>query len=198
MKKALFIFSLLLLLPGWKQSPFVLEPPDYRHLVDAKTGFYVHREVELRVDAKRFGTRPENAARGAKPVLETAHFFPGGTSSSNFIRKQFEKRGSYRVWRETTHLTDDDVKGKTSLGANLSWEKPGSVSAADALELFRFPPPETGQLNNWSPWFEANSRRAGVFGWHAEVHEKAPEAVKKPRYPFQVRFRLVLSKRMYP
>jgi hypothetical protein len=159
---------------------------------------YVHREVELRVNADRLKSRPGDAAPGAASELGTSHFFPGGTGSSNFIRSKYERRGKYLVWREVTQLSDYDLKGKTSLGANIRWEKDGAVTVTDALEFFPFPPPDSSQLENWSPWVEAGSRREGVFGWHAEVREHPAETVTKPAYPFQMRFRLVLSRRMYP
>ena len=37
-----------------------------------------------------------------------------------------------------------------------------------------------------------------LFGWHAEANKHAAETVTAPFYSFQMRFRLVLSQRMYP
>lgn len=197
-KKVLLILLPFLLFLACSHAQFVLEPPDFTNLIDPKSGLYVHREIELRVNAKRLESPPEDAAKGATSKLVSHSFFPLGVSSGPFIASKYEKIGNDLVWRATTHLSDNDFKGKTSLGANVSWEKIGSVTISDALEIFKFPPPKADQIDNWSPWVEAGSRRSGNFAWHAEANKHEPEKISAPHYPFQMRFKLVLSKRMYP
>ncbi|MGR9074261.1 MAG: hypothetical protein ACU833_14470 [Gammaproteobacteria bacterium] len=183
---------------GCSQDSFVLEPPDHKNLVHVESGLYVHREVELRVNAARLETPPDDAAPGAVPVLVAHHFFSLGTRSASFIPSNYERRDDDLVWSEVTHVSDEDFEGNTALGASVRWEKDGAVSMTDVLEIFPFPPPETGQIDHWSPWAEASARREGVFGWHAEANKHAAETVPAPLYPFEYRFRLVLSRRMYP
>jgi hypothetical protein len=183
---------------GCSPDPFILEYPDRTNLVHAESGLYVHREVELRVNAARFDFPPDDAAPGAMPELDTSHFFPLGVSGANFIRSNYEQRGDNRVWSEVVHLSNDDVKGRTSLGACVRWEKDGAVTVSDAFEIFPWPPPDMSQIDTWSPWVEASNRREGTFAWHAEANKHEPETVAAPAYPFQMRFRLVLSQRMYP
>lgn len=185
------------LLFGCGPDPFTLEYPDRTNLVHTESGLYVHREVELRVNAARFEFPPDDAAPGAAPELDTSHFFPLGVSSANFIRSNYEQRGDNLVWSEVIHLSNDDVKGRTSLGACVRWEKDGAVTVSDAFEIFPWPPPDTSQIDTWSPWVEASNRREGIFAWHAEANKHEPETVTAPAYPFQMRFRLVLSQRMY-
>jgi hypothetical protein len=84
------------------------------------------------------------------------------------------------------------------VGAQVRWEKEGAARVYDALEVFDFPLPDVSQIDTWSPWVESNRRREGSFGWHAEANKHDPETVAGPAYPFKMRFRLVLSKRMYP
>jgi len=186
------------LLCGCSPDPFTLEFPDRRHLVHTESGLYVHREVELRVNAARFEFPPDDAAPGAVPELNPSHFFPLGVSSANFIRSHYEQRGDNLVWSAVIHLSNYDVKGRTSLGACVRWEKDGAVTVSDALEIFPWPPPDMSQIDTWSPWVEASNRREGTFAWHAEANTHEPETVTAPAYPFQMRFRLVLSQRMYP
>ena len=66
------------------------------------------------------------------------------------------------------------------------------------LEIFGYPLPDASQIDTWSPWVEAGSSREGSFGWHAEANKHPEESPPAPTYPFEMRFRLVLSKRMYP
>lgn len=187
----------LVLLFGCKQGQFAIESPEHNNLVHVESGLYVHRETELRVNAARFGTPPADAAPGAAPGLAASRFFPSGVSSAYF-RPLKEEREGYLAWVEVSHLSRDDLNGETARGVHVRWERDGAVTAYDVLEIFRFPPPDISQLNNWSTWFEASSRRKGSFGWHAEAHKHAAETPAAPAHPFQVRFRLVLSPRMYP
>jgi hypothetical protein len=182
---------------GCEPRQFILEPPDKTSLVHLESGLYVHRETELQVNAARFRTPPEGAASGAVPELATTRFFPLGAKSAYF-KTSAERRGDRLVWKEVLNLGKYDFKGETSVGAHVRWEKDGSVTAYDVLEIFRFPPPDVSQINAWSPWVEASSRRGGLFGWHAEANKHAAEKPAVPAYPFQMRFRLVLSQRMYP
>lgn len=197
-RKILKVFWPFALLFGCKQSPFVLELPNRENLVHAESGLYVHREVELRVNAARLELPPDDAAPGAVSELAISHFFPLGTMSASFIRSKYERCGDDLVWSEVIHLSNDDFKGKTSLGASVRWEKDGAVTVSDALEIFKWPQPDISQIDNWSPWVEASSRREGIFAWHAEANKYDTEIVTAPVYPFQMRFRLVLSQRMYP
>ena len=118
-------------LVAWKQVPFVLEPPDFTSVIEKKTGLYVHREVELRVNPARLKERPAGAARGAIAELDTQDYFPLGTRSSSFIPSKYERRGEHLVWTAVFHLSDDDLEGKTSLGAAIRWEKEGAVTTKD-------------------------------------------------------------------
>ena len=186
------------LLSGCTSSPFALEPPGRANLIHVESGLYVHRETELRVNPARFETPPDDAAPGAVPELAASQFFPLGTSSAYFAPLENEQSEDYLVWREVSHLSQYDLKGRTSRGAHLRWEKDGATTAYDALELFQFPPPESSQIDQWTPWVDASSRRGGSFGWHAEANKHPPETPTAPIHPFQMRFRLVLSRCMYP
>lgn len=197
LRKILQVLWPCAVLCGCSPDPFTLEYPDRTNLVHTESGLYVHREVELRVNAARFDFPPDDAAPGATPELDTSHFFPLGVSGANFIRSNYEQHGDNLVWRETVHLSNYDVKGRTSLGACVRWEKDGAVTVSDALEIFPWPPPDMSQIDTWSPWVEASNRREGTFAWHAEANKHEPETVTAPAYPFQMRFRLVLSQRMY-
>ena len=196
-RKIFFTLLTVAMLFGCKPRQFVLEPPNNSNLVHVGSGLYVHRETELRVNAARFETPPDDAAPGAMSKLDTSRFFPLGTSST-FFKPSKKRRGGYLVWSEVSHLSDNDYKGKTSRGAHVRWEKDGAVIVYDVLEIFQFPPPDISQINNWSPWVEASSRREGLFGWHAEANKHAAETPTAPVYHFQMRFKLVLSQRMYP
>jgi len=191
------VIAPVVLLSGCKSSPFALEFPDRTSLIHVKSGLYVHREAELRVNPARFETPPDGAAPGAVPELVASQFFPLGTSSTYFAPVEQES-GEYLVWREVSHMSKDDLKGRTSRGAHLSWEADGATTAYDVLEIFRFPPPDISQLDHWSPWVYASSSREGSFGWHAEANRYPSETPAGPAHPFQMRFRLVLSERMYP
>jgi hypothetical protein len=186
------------LLFGCTPNPFTLEFPDRTNLIHTESGLYVHREIELRVNAARFEFPPDGAAPGAVSELNPSHFFALGVSSANFIRSKYERRGDDLVWREVIHLSKDDVKGKTSLGVCVRWEKDGAVTVSDAMEIFPWPQPEMSQMDTWSPWVTASSSREGIFAWHAEANKHETETVTAPAYPFQMRFRLVLSQIMYP
>ncbi len=198
MRKLLLILLPFTLFFGCKQASFSLELPGSRNVIHRESGLYVHREVELRVNAGRLKSPPAGAAPGAVSELDASHFFPLGTMSASFIPSKYERRGDDLVWREVIHLSDYAYKGRTSIGATVRWEKKGAVTVKDALEIFQLPPPETSQIDNWGPWVEASRRRGGIFAWHAEANKRAPEALDPPFYPFRMRFRLVLSKRMYP
>ena len=195
--KILQILVLLALLSGCTQSPFILEFPENSNVIHRESGLYVHREVELRVNAARLQTPPAGTEPGAISKLNTDNFFPLGCGLSYFIPSKYERCGDDLVWKGITHLSDYDLKGKTSLGANVCWDKDGAVTVKDVLEIFEYAPPDTCQLNKWSPWVEASRRRGGVFSWHAEANKHAPEDIAKPLYPFQMRFRLVLNRKMY-
>lgn len=183
---------------GCKQSPFTFEPNDRTSLVHSESGLYVHREVELRVNAARLEVLPEGVVHDARSRLDSYHFFPYGTGSTSFNPTKFERQGEELVWKEVIPISKDGLEGKIALGACVKWEKDGVASISDVLELFPFPPPDTDQIDVWSPWIEADRRREGDFGWHAEANKKAEETVGAPVHPFQMRFRLVLSRRMYP
>ncbi len=198
MRKLLVILLPFTLLFGCKQAPFSLELPDSRNLIHTESGLYVHREVELRVNAARLKSPPADAAPGAVSELDASHFFPLGTMSASFIPSKYKQSGDDLIWREVIHLSNYDYKGRISIGATVRWEKEGAVRVKDVLEIFQLPPPETSQIDNWGPWVEASRRRGGLFAWHAEANKHAPETITPPFYPFQMRFRLVLSKRMYP
>jgi len=198
MKKYALLLMSFAVLFGCKKAAFILEAPGFTNLVHVESGLYVHREIELRVDARRLESPPDDAAPGAASALSAHRFFPAGAGSASFIPSEFERRGDDLVWREVTHVSDDDLRGTTARGAQIRWEKDGAVTVPDTLEIFELPPPDVGQIDNWSPWFEAGSRREGVFGWHAEANRHAAETVSAPAYPFRMRFRLVLSKKMYP
>jgi hypothetical protein len=163
-------------------------------VVQSGNGYFVHREVELRVDPRRFRTPPPDAARGATSKLKTLAFASGSVTSGGFVLDAFEQQGNYRVWRESHNLMRYDL-GKSALGAQIEWEKEGAVTAFDTLEIFPFPPLDTAQIDHWSEWMDAASRRDGdPFAWHSEVHGAADENQAKPAYPFQVRFRLRTSR----
>lgn len=196
MRKKFITFLIFVAVFGCKQATFVLERGQ-NVLVHVESGLYVHRETELRVNAARLETPPDAALPGAVSELSTSCFFPLGTSSTYF-KPSKERLGDFLLWTEVSHLSKDDLRGKTSRGANVCWEKDGAVTVYDVLEIFKFPPPDTSQLNNWSPWVEASSTREGLFGWHAEANKHADETPTASVYPFQMRFRLVLSQRMYP
>jgi hypothetical protein len=196
MRNSFITFWIFVMLFGCKQDPFVLERGQ-NALVHVESGLYVHRETELRVNAARLETPPDDAAPGAVSELSPSRFFPLGSSSAYF-KPSKERFGDFLVWTEVSHLSKDDLNGKTSRGVNVCWEKDGAVTVYDVLEIFQFPPPDTSQLNNWSPWVEASSTREGLFGWHAEANKHAAETPTASAYPFQMRFRLVLSPLMYP
>jgi hypothetical protein len=167
-------------------------------LVHRESGLYVHRQVELRVNANRLATPPPAAVPGAVSELEASNFTPISVGSASFNPAERERDGDFLVWREMTHMSKYAAKGKTSLGATVCWEKEGAVTVKDVFEKFPFPPPDISQLDTWSPWSEAGSLRDGTFAWHAEVNRHAAENTDQPSYPFQMRFKLVLSQRVYP
>lgn len=191
------ISSLLLCGTLFGCSPFYIDP-QHNSLVHRESGQYVHRQVELRVNAARLTTPPQGASPGAVSALEASHFTPLSVSSAPFNPADREQQGEFLVWPEVTHLSKYDKKGRTSLGATVRWDKEGAVTVKDTLEKFPFPLPDIRQLDHWSPWTEADSRREGAFAWHAEVNRHPAETPDQPRYPFQMRFRLVLSERVYP
>jgi hypothetical protein len=178
-------------------SPFYMEAQNDA-LMHKESGLYVHREVELRVNAARLTTPPDTVPPNAVSTLDASHFTPISVSSAWFDPTKSERRGEFLIWRETTHLPKYAVKGKMSLGATVRWEKEGAVTVKDTLEMFPFPLPEISQIDHWTPWVEAGSRREGTFAWHSEVNRHDAENPDRPEYPFQMRFRLVLSQRVYP
>ncbi|WLE99214.1 MAG: hypothetical protein QTN59_10320 [Candidatus Electrothrix communis] len=192
-------FAALLLWSGtlFGCSPFYIDAQD-NVLVHRESGLYVHRQVELRVNADRLVTPPPAAAPGAVSGLEASNFTPISVGSASFNPAERERHGDFLVWREMTHISKYAAKGKTSLGATVCWKKDGAVTVKDVFEKFPFPPPDISQLDTWSPWAEAGSRRDGTFAWHAEVNRHAAENTDQPHYPFQMRFKLVLSQRVYP
>ena len=198
MKKLLRLIWPFTLFLSSQAAPFSLEPPDRKNVIEPKSGLYVHRQIELRVNAARFETPPPNAANGATAELKTTRFFALGNASADFISSKYEKRDQDFVWTEVTHLSPDDLKGKTARGAELRWTLEGAETVSDGLEIFALPKPELEQIDTWSPWLDATSGRSGVFGWHAESNNEEPESPPAHAYPFQIRFRLVLSPRMYP
>ena len=141
-----------------------------------ESGLYVHRELELRVNAARFRTPPEGAAPGAVSELEASEFTPLSVSSFYFAPVTDQQDGDTLLWHGVQHISKDAAAGKTSIGVTVTWDKEGAVTVKDALEIFRLPIPEAGQLNTWTPWMEATSRREGVFAWHAEVNRDAAES----------------------
>ena len=163
-----------------------------------ESGLYVHREFELRVNAARLRTPPEGAAPDAVSELEASEFTPLSVSSFYFAPVTDQQDRDTLFWRGVQHISKDAADGKTSIGVAVEWDKEGAVTVKDTLEIFRLPVPNAEQLDTWSPWMEATSRRGGVFSWHAEVNRNAAEAIPPMEYPFQLRFRLVLSKRVYP
>lgn len=179
-------------------SPFALEAPHYANLIHVPSDLYVHREVEIRVDARRIATPPPGVAPDIAPVLSTSRYTPISVASTNIDPNKVERRGDHLVWTEVSHLSQYDLKGRTAFSARFRWEPPGAQTESDVMEVFPFPEPDVGQFDQWSPWVEADSRRSGTFAWHAEVHGQSPEALDRPTYPFELRFRLVLSRRMYP
>jgi len=181
-----------------KPRIFTLEYPDYANLIHIGSGLYVHRMVELKVNAKRLSSIPDNVEHGAISKLSTHHFFALGVSSSYINPSKYEQHGEDLVWREVVHLSKDDFKGKTKLGAHVKWEKEGEATVSDNLEIFKFPQPDINQIDTWSHWIDADSSRSGTFAWHAEVHKHETEKVPAIPYPFQVRFKLILSKHMFP
>ena len=64
--------------------------------------------------------------------------------------------------------------------------------------MFDYPFPDTSQIDNRTAWAMADRSREGIFAWHAEANKYPDETVEAPAYPFEMRFRLVLSQRMYP
>jgi hypothetical protein len=198
-KRALPFFSWLFQRsPGSVLPPFVPGPSDRCGIVDPRSGLYVHREVELRVDDRRLMRPPQDAIGGAVPTLSAQHYAPGMVASAGIRMRKIERRGGDLVWTEITQLSRDDLEGWTAIGASICWDLDRGVSLPDVVEVFTFPRPEVAHLDRWSRWVEADGRRPGTFAWHAGPYGPTAEVAAKPEHPFRMRFRLVLSSRRCP
>ncbi|MCI5159592.1 MAG: hypothetical protein D3906_14420 [Candidatus Electrothrix sp. AUS1_2] len=113
--KKLCNLSLVAALFGCQQGPFTLDTYN-KSLMHKESGLYVHRELELRVNAARFRTPPEGAAPGAVSELEASEFTPLSASSFYFAPVNDQQDGDTLLWRGVQHISKYAADGKTSIG----------------------------------------------------------------------------------
>ncbi len=153
----------------------------FRHVRDRESGLWVHRECEA-PDGDR---------------LHSQRFAPETVASGHLVPTAFELQDGHRVWRFRDLPDDDDLTGRTALGIQVEWPKPGGPSDWEPMELFAYPPMATMVPDGWSTWTSAASQRAGAFGWWEEVHGSPPEPAGPLQVPFELRCRLLLKDHLY-
>ena len=165
---------------------------DFRYVMDRQNRRWVQRECELRVSTAR---------RLPDPLLDLDHGNrlqvslqkSGSVGSAGVMSLDFETRDGFRVWKIRDVLHEDDATGRTAYGVTVSWPQEGTSTEFDAYELFPLPPLGNVPPDTWSEWKSAASLREGGMGWWEEVQGEPPTQVALPKYPFELRYRLILT-----
>jgi hypothetical protein len=96
------------------------------------------------------------------------------------------------VWRGAQVLDEDDLAGRVADGIQVEWPQDGKETRYEPLEVIEMPALGDAPPNEWSPFLRAGRLREGAFGWWEETYGVAAPQVEPPKYPFEVRCRLVL------
>ena len=156
----------------------------------------MQRECEVRVPERRRLPEPlSDAAHGDR--LHSTQFRPGSAGTGNLSPLKFERHDGYRVWRFRELTAEADLQGRYAFGIQVDWPKPGAATESDPMEIFVFPPLGDTLPDVWSAWQTASAQRTGAFGWWDEVHEHPPESPAPIEFPFELRWRLLLSDHLY-
>ncbi len=168
----------------------------FKYVQDRESGLWVHRECEVRVSARRKLPEPiTDDAHGDQ--LHSSKFTPESVETGGLVPGQFELQDGWRVWRFRDLAHADDLDGKVGLGVQIEWVKPGGPSEWEPMEIFVFPPFGDTPPDTWSAWQPATSRREGGFAFWSEVQGAAPEPIPPGKFPFELRWRLLLKDHVY-
>ena len=168
----------------------------FRHVRDRESGLWVHRECEVRVSAHRTLPDPISDAEHGD-LLHSQRFEPETVESGGLVPTDVELHDGWRVWRFRHLPSEADLRGRSALGVQVEWPRPGEPSRYDPMDLFPFPSMATMAPEAWSEWTSAASQRHGAFGWWEEVHGKPAEPVGPIAFPFELRCRLLLKDHLY-
>lgn len=165
---------------------------DFRYVMDRESRRWVQRECELRVSTERHLPDPLlDPEYGNR--LQVSLSKSQSLGSAGLMSLDFETRDGYRVWQIRDVLDQDDAKGVTSYGVTVSWPHEGESTEWNAYELFPLPPLGNVPPDTWSEWRSAASLREGGMGWWEEIQGEPHTDVAPPKYPFELRYRLILT-----
>lgn len=189
------MLSLAVFSKGTKSSPIRYVAVKVGHgfsIYDLQTKLWLERQVQLRVSTLR---------RMPDPLITNEHGSlmhctdcdPGGCGTGNLNPNRFVVNGGYRVWQWKNHVNKDDLKGQRGFGITVDQISAGGDTTEEPMELFYFPEIHDQVPNKWSEWEKHSSQRHGDFGWWSEVHGEKPDVQTSIPYPFEMRWRLLLT-----
>ncbi len=161
-------------------------------IYDLQTKLWLQRQVQLRVSSLR--RLPETLISAEHvSLLHCTDFDPGGCGTGNLNPNRFAVKDGYRVLQWKNHINQDDFKGKRSFGITVDQLDSEGKTAQEPMELFCFPEITNQVPNQWSEWEKHSSQRQGDFGWWSEVHQQKADVSVPIPYPFEMRWRLLLT-----
>src|SRR5215470_16287738 len=123
----------------------------FQYVRDQKTGRWVHREFEIRVDLARdlpdLRTDSDVGDRFSVQLFKPATAQTGGLRSAVPVVED-----GFRVWRGADVMDKYDLDGKVAYGVSVSWPQAGSETKYDPMEIFPLPPLDQTEPERWSAW----------------------------------------------
>lgn len=168
----------------------------FAHVQDRTTGLWVVRECEVRVRQDRPLPNPLSDSEHGDQ-LHSTRFTPETAQTGSMSPTKYSIQDGYRIWRFRDLAEETSLQGHDAFGVQIEWRKPSGPSDWDDMEIFTLPPFGTLPPEVWSEWTQGTIRRDGAFAWWDEVHGNEPSARPDVRYPFELRWRLLLSDHLY-
>jgi hypothetical protein len=176
----------------YHMATFLTTRSHFQYVQDSQTGKWVNRACELRVAKARSLPEPlQDAAHGSLLMVQV--FKPETVESSFLLSLDFKSDAGYRVWPAAVVLDEDDLKGTSAYGVQVSWPEDGKPARADPMEMIVMPPPGDTPPEQWSEWLRAGQLREGQLAWWKQANGAPEEQVAPPQYPFEIRCKLTLA-----
>jgi hypothetical protein len=164
----------------------------FQYVRDLKTGRWVQREFEIRVDLAR--DLPDLRADSDVGNRFSVQLFKPGTAQTGGLRSAVPVvEDGFRVWRGADVMDKHDLDGKVAYGVSVSWPQAGSETKYDPMEIFSLSSLAQTEPERWSAWMSAAALRSGAMGWWDQTMEKPVIPAPPPAHPFELRWRLVFA-----
>ena len=164
----------------------------FKYVRDQKTGRWIHREFEIRVDlARELPDLAGPSETGSR--LSVQLFKPGSAQTGGIFSVVPALEDGFRVWRGADVPDKADLDGKVAYGVSVSWPQTDAETKYDPMEVF--PMPRVGDTipGQWSRWATASQLRGGAMGWWDLTVGNPATPAPAPAHPFELRWRLVYA-----